>query len=383
MEQVDFLGLDEQLTERERERRREVRSFVDEEVTPVIADYYERGAFPRQFVGRMAELGLIGMKLPDFGDAGSVEYGLTCQELERGDTALRSYLSVVSSLVMEPIARFGTPEQRKRWLAPLARGEAIGAFGLTEPAAGSDPAHMKTTAVREGDGWVINGVKRWISFGSIADVVLVWARTDEGMRGFLVEKGLPGFSARDIERLLSYRASLTSTLVFEDVRVSEADRLPGAEGLKAPLSILNGGRLGIAWGAMGAAIDCYQRARDYATKRVQFERPIASFQLIQQKLVKMLTEICKGQMLALQVSRLAEDEKATPAQISMAKMNNVAEALKIAREARSVLGGNGVSGDFHVMRHMCNLESVYTYEGTNEVHTLLIGAAITGHQAFK
>jgi glutaryl-CoA dehydrogenase len=358
---------------------------VAREFLPIIEDHYERGAFPAEVVPNLAQLGLLGMKLKGYGGAGagSVEYGLACRELEGGDSGLRSFLSVMSSLVMYPIFIFGSEEQKKRWLPAMVKGAKIGCFGLTEPEAGSDPAHMKTFAVRDGDDWRISGVKRWISFGAIADVALVWARTEGGIRGFLVEKGLPGFTTRPIPRLMSLRASVTSTLILDDVRVPERNRLPEAIGLKAALMCLNEGRLGIAWGAMGAAAACYETALDYARKRIQFEKPIAAFQLTQRKLVAMLTEIAKGQLLALRVSRLRDEEKATPEQISMAKMNNVAEALKIARTARSILGGNGISLDFHVIRHLCNLESVYTYEGTHEVHTLLLGEAITGHSAFS
>ena len=381
---VDFLRLDDLLSDRERGTRERVRDLVERDFMPIIADRYERGGFPTEMVPRLAELGLLGMKLKGYGGAGagSVEYGLACQELERGDSGLRSFMSVMSSLVMYPIFTFGSEEQKERWLPAMARGEKIGCFALTEPEAGSDPAHMKTFAARDGDDWRLSGIKRWISFGEIADVALVWARTEDGIRGFLVEKGSPGFTARPIPRMMSLRASVTSTLILDEVRVPERNRLPEAFGLKSALMCLNEGRLGIAWGAMGAAAACYEAALDYARKRIQFEKPIAAFQLTQRKLVKMLTEITKGQLLALRVSRLRDEGVATPEQISMAKMNNVAEALKIARTARGILGGNGISLDFHVIRHLCNLESVYTYEGTHEVHTLLLGEAITGHSAF-
>lgn len=380
---VDFLRLDDLLSEREKTLRSRVRAMVEREVLPHIAGWYERGEFPRHLIPQLAELGLPGMKLKEFGGASSVEYGLACRELERGDSALRSYLSVTSSLVMYPISVFGSAEQKARWLPALAQGEAIGCFALTEPEAGSDPSQMKTFARRDGADWRLSGLKRWISYGSIADVALVWAQSEEGIRGFLVETSAPGFSARQIPRMASLRASVTSTLILDDVRVPDSARLPGAEGLKAALSCLNEGRLGIAWGAMGAAAACFEAARDYAVRRVQFGRPIAAFQLTQRKLAAMLTEIVKGELLAWRVARLRDEGKARPEQISLAKMNNVAEALKIAREARSILGGNGVSLDFHVIRHMNNLESVYTYEGTHEIHTLILGAAITGIPAFE
>jgi len=380
---VDFFRLDDLLTDREKAVRDRVRKMVEQEALPHIAEWYERAEFPRHLIPQLAQLGLLGMKLKEFGGAGSVEYGLACRELERGDSALRSYLSVTSSLVMYPIATFGSEQQRERWLPALARGEAIGCFALTEPEAGSDPAHMKTFARRTGGDWVISGAKRWISYGSIADVALVWAQTEEGVRGFLVETTSHGFSARQIPRMASLRASVTSSVLLDDVRVPESNRLPDAIGLKAALMCLNEGRLGIAWGAMGAASACFEAARDYALRRIQFERPIASFQLTQRKLAAMLTEIVKGELLAWRVARLRDEENARPEQISLAKMNNVAEALKIAREARNILGGNGVSLDFHVIRHMNNLESVFTYEGTHEIHTLILGEAITGIAAFS
>ncbi|WP_027715378.1 acyl-CoA dehydrogenase family protein [Desulfuromonas sp. TF] len=382
---TDFLDIDDLLAEPEKAVRARVRTLVEQEVLPIIEDCYDRGEFPRQLIPRLAGLGLLGMKLSGYGCAGanSVSYGLACQELERGDSGLRSLMSVMSSLVMYPIHTFGSEEQKREWLPALARGEKIGCYALTEPEAGSDPGNMKTFARRDGKDWILSGVKRWISYGSIADVTLVWARTEEGIRGFLVETGTPGFTAGQIPRMMSLRASVTSTLILDDVRVPERNRLPEAAGLRSALMCLDEGRLGIAWGAMGAAMACYEMAVDYAGRRIQFERPIASFQLTQQKLVKMLTEISKGQLLALRVSRLRDQGRARPEQISMAKMNNVAEALKIARAARGILGGNGISLDFHVIRHMCNLESVYTYEGTHEVHTLILGEAITGLSAFS
>jgi glutaryl-CoA dehydrogenase len=383
MDGVDFLQLDELLSAPEKAVREKVRSLVEQQLLPIIAECWERGRFPAELVPQLAALGLLGMKLPRFGGAGSVAFGLACQELERGDSALRSFLSVTSSLVMYPIHAFGSTAQQLRWLPALAKGEKIGCFALTEPEAGSDPAAMKTFARRDGGDWVLRGVKRWISYGELADVALVWAQTEEGIRGFLVEKGMPGFAARPIPRLGSLRASVTSTLILEEVRVPESSRLPAAEGLRSVLMCLNEGRLGIAWGTLGAAMACYEAALAYALKREQFGRPLAAFQLTQRKLAGMLTEISKGQLLALRVARLREAGAARPEQISMAKMNNVAAALRIARTARSILGGNGICLDFHVMRHLCNLESVFTYEGTHEVHTLILGQAITGISAFE
>jgi glutaryl-CoA dehydrogenase len=379
---TDFLQLDELLTDAERSVREKVRAFVDREVLPVIADCFEQGRFPRELVPEIARMGVLGMKLEGYGKSGSVAFGLACRELERGDSALRSFLSVTSSLVMYPIFTFGSEEQKARWLPLLSRGKAIGCFALTEPEAGSDAASIRTVARRDGVDWRLTGVKRWISYGELADVALVWAQTEEGMRGFLVEKGTPGFSARPIPHLGSLRASVTSTLILEEVRVPDAARLPGAVGLKGPLACINEGRLGIAWGALGAAAACFEAARAYAGKRVQFGRPIAAFQLTQQKLARMLAELAKGELLAWRVARLRDEGRARPEQISLAKMNNVAAALAIAREARSVLGGNGISLDFHVMRHLANLESVYTYEGTHEIHTLILGEAVTGIPAF-
>ncbi len=380
----ELLELDELLSDEEKKLRGRVREFVRGEFLPLISRAYEQGRFPAEAIAPLARMGLLGMKLPGYGrGASGVEYGLACQELERGDSGLRSFMSVTSSLVMYPIYSFGTPEQQQRWLPRLARGEKIGCFGLTEPEAGSDPSSMKTRATRDGKHWRLSGTKRWISFGGIADMALIWARTDEGIGCFVVEKGQPGFSTRAIPGMMSLRASVTSSLILEDVIVPESHRLAGARGLKSALACLNEARLGIAWGAMGAALACYERALDYAGRRVQFGRPIASFQLTQRKLVKMFTEICKGQLLALQVTRLRDRGQGAAELVNLAKMNNVAEALKIARCARSILGGNGVSLEFDVIRHMCNLESLYTYEGTHEVHCLALGRALTGISAFS
>jgi len=384
-ETVDFYRIDDLLTDEERLVRSTVSRFVDERFLPVVADHYERASFPMEIVPELAKLGVFGMHLQGYGAAGmsNVMYGLACQELERGDSGLRSFVSVQGSLCMFPIHRYGSEEQKQRWLPFMARGEVIGCFGLTEPEFGSNPAGMATRARRDGGDWVINGTKRWITNGNVAHLAIVWARTDEGIRGFLVETGTKGFQAREIHHKLSMRASVTSELILDDVRVPARNELPGAQGLKAPLSCLNEARYGIVWGVLGAAIACYRSALDYSKARVQFDRPIAAYQLTQEKLVNMLTEITKGQLLALQLGRLKDQGKVTATQISMAKLNNVREALQIAREARTILGANGISLEYPVMRHMNNLETVLTYEGTSEIHMLAIGEEITGLSAFK
>ena len=384
-ETVDFYRVDDLLTEEERLVRSTVSRFVDDRFLPIVADHYERASFPMEVVPELARLGVFGMHLQGYGAAGlsNVMYGLACQELERGDSGLRSFVSVQGSLCMFPIHRYGSEEQKQRWLPFMARGEVIGCFGLTEPEFGSNPAGMATRARRDGGDWVINGVKRWITNGNVAHLAIVWARTEEGIRGFLVETGTRGFQAREIHHKLSMRASVTSELILDDVRVPARNELPGAQGLKAPLSCLNEARYGIVWGVLGAAIACYRSALDYAKARVQFDQPIAGYQLTQEKLVNMLTEITKGQLLALQLGRLKDQGKATATQISMAKLNNVREALQIAREARTILGANGISLEYPVMRHMNNLETVLTYEGTSEIHMLAIGEEITGLSAFK
>jgi len=384
-ETVDFYRIDDLLTEEERLVQSTVSRFVDDRFLPIVADHFERASFPMEIVPDLARLGVFGMHLQGYGAAGlsNVMYGLACQELERGDSGLRSFVSVQGSLCMFPIHRYGSEEQKQRWLPFMARGEVIGCFGLTEPEFGSNPAGMATRARREGGDWVISGTKRWITNGNVAHLAIVWARTEEGIRGFLVETGTRGFQAREIHHKLSMRASVTSELVLDDVRVPARNELPGAQGLKAPLSCLNEARYGITWGVLGAAIACYRSALDYAKARVQFDRPIAGYQLTQEKLVNMLTEITKGQLLALQLGRLKDQGKATATQISMAKLNNVREALQIAREARTILGANGISLEYPVMRHMNNLETVLTYEGTSEIHMLAIGEEITGLSAFK
>lgn len=383
---VDFLGLDEELSSEERMVRDEVRRWVDDQVLPIIARHFEAGTFPLHLVPQMAELNLLGANLdPRYGCAGlnNVAYGLILQELERGDSGLRSFVSVQSALVMWPIQEYGSEKQKQYWLPRMARGEVIGCFGLTEPDYGSNPAGLITRARKDGSSWVLNGTKMWITNGTIADVALVWAKDDEGViRGFLVEKGTPGFRQNKVTDKFSLRASDTGELVFEDVRIPEENRLPGANGLKAALRCLTQARYGIAWGAVGAAMACYEVALEYAKHRVQFDRPIAGYQLVQQKLVYMLTEITKMQLLCLRLGRLKDRGKATHVQVSMGKMNNVYHALQIARLARDILGANGIMYEYQVARHLCNLESVYTYEGTHDIHTLIIGEHITGLSAF-
>ena len=382
---MDFYRTDDLLTEEERLVRSTVGRFVDQRFLPIIAEHYEAATFPMEIVPELAKLGVFGMHLHGYGAAGmsNVMYGLACQELERGDSGLRSFVSVQGSLCMFPIHRYGSEEQKQRWLPKMAAGEVIGCFGLTEPEFGSNPAGMATRAHREGKDWILNGTKRWITNGNVADLAIVWARSEQGIRGFLVEKGTRGFEARQIHHKLSMRASVTSELILDDCRIPAGNELPEAQGLKAPLSCLNEARYGIVWGVLGAAIACYRSALEYAKSRVQFDKPIAAYQLTQEKLVNMLTEITKGQLLALQLGRLKDEGKATATQISMAKLNNVREALQIAREARTILGANGISLEYPVMRHMSNLETVLTYEGTSEIHMLAIGEEITGLAAFK
>lgn len=382
---VDFYRTDELLNEEEWMVRNTVRDFVSEKVLPIIDRHFEEGTFPVHLVREMAELGLLGVNLPQqYGGAGlnHVAYGLAMQELERGDSALRSFASVQGALVMFPICNFGSEEQKRHWLPLLAAGEKIGCFGLTEPDHGSDPAAMTTRAVRDGSGYILNGAKSWITNGTIADLAVVWAKLDDEIRGFLVERGTPGFTAPEIKHKMSLRASVTSQLIFEDCRIREENILPRSKGLKSPLMCLSQARYGIAWGALGAAMACYHAAVEYAKARKQFGRPVASFQLVQRELAYMLTEITKAQLLALQLGRLKDARKAGYAQISLAKRNNVEVALEIARRARAILGANGISLEFPVIRHMCNLESVKTYEGTHEIHTLILGQAITGIPAY-
>jgi len=386
-ELTDYMGFQGLLGDEEKLVRQTARRFVNAQVLPIIDDYAQREEFPAQLIAPMGELGFFGPNLPEkYGCAGlsNVAYGLLMYELERGDSGLRSFASVQGALVMYPIYAYGSEAQKDYWLPRLATGEKIGCFGLTEPDFGSNPAGMRTRAVREGSRWRINGSKMWITNGSIADVALVWAQTEEGIRGFLVEKGTPGFSAPRMKGKWSLRASVTSELVLEDVLVEEEQSLlPNVKGLKGPLSCLTQARYGIAWGALGAADACYQCALDYALTRIQFDRPIAAFQLQQKKLAEMVTELTKGQLLVMQLGRLKDEGSYTPAQVSMAKMNNVNVALEIARSARTMLGANGIMGEYPIMRHMANLESVYTYEGTHDMHTLIIGQQVTGIPAFR
>ncbi len=381
---VDAYHVEGLLTDDERIVRDSVRKWVENAYLPRISEYFDHGEFDRELIPQVAEMGLFGIKLQGYGGHGMshVHYGLACQELERGDSSLRSLVSVQNSLVIYPIATCGTEAQKERWLPSMVRGDAIGCFGLTEPDAGSDPQHLRTRAVRKGGDYILNGSKMWITNGELADVAVIWAQTEQGIRGFLVEKGMPGFLAMPIPWKYSLRASVTSSLVLEDVRVPEQNLLPGTMGLKSALMCLNEARFGIAWGAVGAAMACYEIAREYAGSRIQFQVPIATFQLVQNKLVNMLTEITKAQLLCVQLGRLKDAGLARHTHVSLAKRNNVWEALKIARTAREMLGANGITLDYHVIRHMLNLESVYTYEGTHDIHTLILGKDITGHDAF-
>lgn len=382
---TDLYNTDHLLSAEERMVRATIHRFVQERVLPLISEHFEAGTFPRELIPELAELGLLGMHLDGYGCAGlsAVCYGLACQELEAGDSGLRSFVSVQGSLAMFPIFAFGSEEQKERWLPAMARGEIIGCFGLTEPDFGSEATGIQTQARRDGDSYVLNGTKMWITNGSIADVAVVWARTEDGIRGFLVERGTPGFTTSDIHHKLSLRASVTSELHFADCRVPAEHMLPNIRGMRGPLSCLNEARYGIAWGAIGAARTCFEVALEYAKTRIQFKRPIASFQLVQRKLALMATELVKGQLLALQLGRLKDEGLLHPVQISVAKRNNVREALEIAREARSLLGANGITLEYPISRHMNNLESVFTYEGTDDIHTLIIGQALTGIDAFS
>jgi glutaryl-CoA dehydrogenase len=385
---VDFLEFNSLLSEDERMVRDTTRQFVEDALIPIIEECNREGRFPRELVAPMGELGFFGATLNDYGCAGmsSVEYGLIMQELERGDSGLRSFASVQSGLVMYPIYTFGSEEQKQRWLPPMAKGEKLGCFGLTEPDAGSNPDAMRTRAVADGDSYVLNGEKMWITSGSIADVAVVWAKSQEHggeVRGFLVETDRPGFVAKDVHGKWSLRASVTSSLSLQDVRIPKENLLPKSSGLKSALMCLNQARFGIAWGVIGAAMACYDAALQYSQFRKQFRnQPIASHQLVQEKLVWMITEITKAQLLALQVGRLKDQQKAQHFHISMAKRNNVWMALECARLARDILGANGIADEYPVFRHMANLESVKTYEGTHDIHTLILGAAITGIDAF-
>lgn len=381
---VDFLDLESSYSDDERMIRDTVRALVRERVLPRIAEWFEAGTFPRELIREFGELGLLGMHLHGYGCAGAsaIAYGLACTELEAGDSGLRSFVSVQGSLCMYPIHAFGSDEQKEQYLGAMARGELVGCFGLTEPDFGSNPAGMLTNARREGGDYVLNGTKMWITNGGIADVALIWAKADDGIRGFLVPTKTKGFRATNIERKLSLRASVTSELKLDDCRVPASAMLPGVRGMRGPLSCLNEARYGIVWGAMGAARACYEAALEYAKTRVQFERPIAGYQLTQQKLVDMLLELNKGMLVALQIGRMKDAGCLAPQQISFGKLNNVREALQICRDARTILGANGITLEYPVIRHVNNLESVLTYEGTSEMHTLIVGEAITGLAAF-
>jgi glutaryl-CoA dehydrogenase len=385
-ESPDYMNIDSLLSDEEKMIRSAVREWVSERVMPIIEDAYMEAKFPKELMPEMAELGLFGANLPEkYGCAGvnNVAYGLMMQELERGDSGIRSAASVQGALVMYPIFAFGTEKQRQHWLPKLAKGEAIGCFGLTEPDYGSNPGGMVTTAVKDGNSYILNGAKMWITNGSIADVAVVWAKLDGVVRGFLVEKGTPGFSAPEMHKKHSLRASITSELIFQDCRIPAENILPESGGLKSPLSCLTQARYGISWGAIGAAMACYDEALNYAKTRIQFDKPIASFQLVQNKLVYMITEISKMQLLSLQLGRLKDQNQMKFTQVSMAKRNNVYHALEIARLARDILGANGITAEYQAMRHMCNLETVKTYEGTHDIHTLIIGHDITGIPAYE
>jgi glutaryl-CoA dehydrogenase len=382
---VDYYGIDGLLSEDERMIRDTVRDWVESEFLPLVTDAHRQGTFPTHLIPKLGEMGVFGATLKGYGCAGlnNVAYGLIMQELERGDSGLRSAASVQSGLVMYPIYTYGSEAQKEKWLPELATGAKVGCFGLTEPDYGSDPGGMKTRAVKKGNEYVLNGTKLWITNGSIADVAVVWAKEDDGeIYGFLVEKGTPGFSTLDIPGKFSMRASITSELALQDVRIPLDNKLPNVKGLRGPLGCLSQARYGIAWGAVGAAMACYDWALQYAQQRIQFGKPIASFQLVQQKLVSMVTEITKAQLLALQLGRLKDEGKVRPQQISMAKMNNVQIALDAARMGRDIMGAAGIVDEHPIIRHMLNLETVNTYEGTHDIHTLIVGRDITGLDAF-
>ena len=382
---VDFIDYSSLLSDEERLVRESVAAFVRQRILPNVADWFEEGTLPRELGIELGRLGLLGTHLKGYGCAGAsaVCYGIACLELEAGDSGLRSFASVQGSLAMYAIYRGGDERQKETWLPPMARGELIGCFGLTEPDFGSNPAGMRTFARRDGSDWILNGTKTWITNGSIADLAIVWAQTADGIRGFIVPRDAKGFTASNIHRKLSLRASITSELVLADCRLPSDALLPQSSGLGAPLACLNEARFGIVWGAMGAARTCYETALEYGKTRVQFDHPIGAYQITQQKLVNMLLELNKGTLLALHLGRAKDSGRLHPAQVSFAKLNNVREALAIAREARTILGANGVTLEYPIIRHMNNLESVLTYEGTHEVHTLVIGGALTGTPAFR
>ena len=385
---VDILDIDALLSDEERMIRQTVRDWVHERVLPEIDGWFERAEFPKEVFPELGKLGLLGMHLDGYGCAGTnaVSYGITCLEMEAGDSGFRSAVSVQGSLSMFPIWKFGSEEQKQEWLPRMASGEVVGCFGLTEPDFGSDPSRMRTTARKDGQDWILSGTKMWITNGGIADVAIVWAQTGEtegGIRGFILPRDTAGFSTKDVERKLSLRASVTSELVFDDCRLPADAVLPGARGLRGPLSCLSEARFGIVWGVMGAARTCYETALEYSKTRVQFGKPIGAFQLTQEKLANMLLELGKGMLLALHLGRMKDEGRVRPEQVSFGKLNNVREALAICREARTILGANGITLEYPIIRHMNNLESVLTYEGTSEIHTLILGEAITGWPAFE
>ena len=381
---LDLFDIRSELTEEEQMVQDSVARFVDDKVLPIIRDAFEKHYFPKQLIPQVAELGLLGSSIDGYGCAGlnSICYGLICQELERGDSGLRSFVSVQSSLVMYPIHSYGSEEQRERWLPAMASGEAIGCFGLTEPQGGSDPGNMKTHAKKDGSDWILNGSKMWITNGTIADAAVVWAMTKDGIRGFIVEKGMPGFAAQEIENKFSLRASVTAALFFDNVRIPEANVLPGVTGLKGPLSCLTQARYGITWGVTGAAQACLNEVINYTKDRVLFDRPLATNQAIQVRLADMARRITTAQLLSLQLGRLKDRGELNPTQVSLAKWNNCRAAIDIARDARDMLGGSGISAEYVPIRHMLNLESVITYEGTETVHQLVVGKELTGISAF-
>jgi glutaryl-CoA dehydrogenase len=386
LDPLDFLAIDALLDDEERAIRDTVRTFVREQVLPDVGDWFEQGILPRELMAELGKLGLFGMHLDGYGlpGASAVAYGLACLELEAGDSGVRSAVSVQGSLAMFSIWKWGSEEQKQRWLPPMHTGEAIGCFGLTEPDAGSDPGSMRTTAKRDGSDWILNGAKMWITNGTVADVATVWARTEDGaINGFLVEKGMPGFTAPEIHKKLSLRASVTSELVLADVRVPEENRFPEVDTLRGPLSCLNEARYGIVWGAVGAGRACFEAALEYSKERIVFDKPIAGYQLTQQKLAEMALELNRGLLVALHVGRMKDDGTLRQEHVSLGKMGNVRGAIEVARQARTILGANGVTLEYPVIRHVNNLESVLTYEGTHEVHTLVVGNALTGENAFR
>ncbi|MDR9389080.1 MAG: acyl-CoA dehydrogenase family protein [Wenzhouxiangella sp.] len=381
---LDLFDIESELDESERMIKEAVGRFVDEKALPLMPECFDQGRFPKELIPEIAEMGLLGSSLEGYGCAGlnAVSYGLICQELERGDSGLRSFVSVQSSLCMYPIHAFGSDEQKERWLPGMARGEVIGCFGLTEPHGGSDPSNMKTHAKRDGDDWILNGAKMWITNGGLADIAIVWAMTDDGIQGFIVETQSPGFEARDIHAKMSLRASVTSELYFDNVRIPDENRLPHVKGLKGPLSCLSQARFGITWGPIGSAQACLKEALDYAGDRELFERPLSANQAIQIRLAEMARRISTAQLLSLRLGRLKDAGQVHPTQISLAKWNNVRMALDIARDCRDVLGGSGITLEYAAIRHLLNLESVITYEGTETVHQLVVGRELTGHNAF-